>query len=130
MHLGKTTVYNLNIFLFKRLVMLMYFLSIQLALGLSRILRRNKGSNCRLFIEFYELNCICFMAQMLLKMSNKHFSKMVFYYQDSRNKSSVLGFQYEPENLFCFAKELDIPSTHKELRKSIPQCYGCGKFTQ
>ena len=83
MHLGKATVDILNIFPLKKLVLLIYFLLIQLALGLSRILR-NKGSNCRLFIEFYELNCIYFIVQILLKTNNKHFGKMVF--ENSRNK--------------------------------------------
>lgn len=35
--------------------------------------------------------------------------------ENSRNKSSVLGFQHEPENLVRFAKELNIPSTQEEL---------------
>ena len=34
---------------------------------------------------------------MLLKANNSHFSKLVL--DHSRNKSSVLGFRYEPENL-------------------------------
>ena len=52
---------------------------------------------------------------------------MVF--ENSRNKSSVLGFHYEPENLVCFAKESDIPNLHNELRESITECYGYGKLT-
>ena len=49
--------------------------------------------------------------------------------ENSRNKSSVLGFQYEPEYLVCFAKKSDIPNTHEELRKSVNEWYGCGKWT-
>lgn len=52
---------------------------------------------------------------------------MVF--ENSRNKSSVLGFHYEPENLVCFAKASDIPNMHNELRESITECYGYGKLT-
>ena len=49
--------------------------------------------------------------------------------ENSRNKSSLLGFQHEPENLVCFAKELNIPSTQEELRKSMTEWYGYDKLT-
>ena len=42
---------------------------------------------------------------------------MVF--ENSRNKSSLLGLRCEPENLFCFANEKDIPIMHEKLRKSV-----------
>lgn len=50
-------------------------------------------------------------------MNNSHFSKKVL--GNSRNKSSVFGFQYETGNLVCFAKKSDTPNVHEKLRKSV-----------
>ena len=52
------------------------------------------------------LNRICLQVKILLQINNSYFSKMVL--ENSGNKSSVLGLQYEPYNLdvnkVCFVK--------------------------
>ena len=52
------------------------------------------------------MNCICLIVKGLLQINKCHFSKIVL--EKSRNKNSVLGLQYKPENFdvskVCFAK--------------------------
>ena len=56
-------------------------------------------------LNLYTHNSICLLVKIFLPINNDYLEKMVL--DNSTNKSSVLGLQYEPENLdvikYCFA---------------------------
>ena len=63
------------------------------------------------------------MGKILLLINNRYFSKMVL--ENSGNKSSALGLQYEPENLDSF------PNRSKGFGVVCPPQWGrIGNFTR
>ena len=63
---------------------------------------------------FYILNFICLIIEIVIEINNNYFNKTIL--ENSRNKSSVVGFQYKVETLdvskVCVGMELHISNMH------------------
>ena len=63
---------------------------------------------------FYILNFICLIIEIVIEINNNYFNKIIL--ENSRNKSSVVGFQYKVETLdvgkVCLGMELHISNIY------------------